>query len=300
MSMETFARILEAMQYAHTVDFTGWGEPLLHKQIYEMIRMAGEKKCLTTMTSNGTALNERNSSALIESGLDRLVVSVDGMRAETYDPIRVGSSFEKLSQRIRQLTSSIEKSGVPLEVGIAFTIQEENGKDLDLIISWMSSVGAKTLHLKHLNVVSNRRDWENSFLRYVLPPSHSDEMPLRKIEENIGRLLTEAEREGVRVHVHSEFPLTTEKIARHCLATPLDSVYFSYEGRIAPCCHFGHHVSRFFDGRSYPPASLFYGDIREQSFEEVWNDPSFRSFRQGFRTSRYPDKCETCYLLYGK
>jgi MoaA/NifB/PqqE/SkfB family radical SAM enzyme len=298
--MDTFARIHKAMHYAHTVDFTGWGEPLLHKRIYEMIRMTGDKGCLTTMTSNGTALNEKNSFALIESGLDRLVVSVDGMRAETYDPIRIGSSFEKLSRRISRLASLVEASNSSLELGIAFTIQEGNAKDLDLITAWMNSVGVRVLHLKHLNVVSNSSDWQSTYLKYVRPPSGPDEGPLRSIESEINGLRREAEKEGIRVEMHSEFPLTSEMVGRHCLATPLDSVYFSYEGRMAPCCHFGHHVSRFFEGQFYPAASLFYGDIRRQSFEEVWKSPSFLSFREGFRTRQFPDACKTCYLLYGK
>ena len=300
MSLETFARIHQAMKYAHTVDFTGWGEPLLHRKIFEMIRMAGERGCLTTMTSNGTALNKRNGLALIEAGLDRLVVSVDGVRAETYDPIRIGASFEKLSERVAGLASLISESGSPLELGIAFTIQEENAADLELVVPWMNSVGVAVLHLKHLNVVSNSNDWEKSYLKHVSSPLPVDENPLLELEAKIHQLRNGAERDGIRVEVHSEFPLSKEMVGRHCLATPLDSVYFSYEGRVAPCCHFGHHVSRFFEGQLYPASSLFFGDIHRQTLNEIWNSSPFRSFRAGFETRQYPEECRNCYLLYGK
>jgi len=300
MSGDTFDRILEAMHYAHTVDFTGWGEPLLHRGIYGMIHRASERACLTTMTSNGTALNEKNRRALIESGLARLVISVDGMRAATYEPIRIGSSFEKLTQRITRLASLIKNSKSPLELGVAFTIQEKNAEDLELIPSWMGSVGVKVLHLKHLNVLSNRGDWDLSFLKYVRSGSPLDEEPLRRVEKRLAMLKAEAETKGIRVEIHSEFPLTSSMIGRHCLATPLDSVYFSYEGKVSPCCHFGHHVSRFFEGKFYPAASLSYGDIRRQSFEEVWQTDSFQSFREGFQSKQFPKECSTCYLLYGK
>jgi hypothetical protein len=59
-------------------------------------------------------------------------------------------------------------------------------------------------------------------------------------------------------------------------------------------------VSRYFEGRLEPPSSLFYGDIRKQTFLEVWNDPSFRRFRGGFGSGDYPQACQSCYLLYGK
>jgi MoaA/NifB/PqqE/SkfB family radical SAM enzyme len=300
MSMDTFDRIVDGMDYAHTVDFTGWGEPLLHKDICQMIREAGDHGCLTTMTSNGTALNEQNSLALIKSGLDRLVVSVDGMRAETYEPIRIGSSFEKVSRRISDLASLIRSSESSLELGIAFTIQEKNAEDLNLIVNWMKTVGASVMHLKHLNVLSNHKDWDLSFLKYVRSDPAVNRDRLRMIEDKIAKVRAEAEEQEIRVEMHSELPLTSSLVGRHCLATPLDSVYFSYEGKVSPCCHFGHHVSRFFDNEFYPASSLSYGDIRRQSFEDVWNDESFRSFRQGFRTKEFPQECRTCYLLYGK
>ena len=300
MSRETYRHIVEAMGYAHTVDFTGWGEPLLHREIYSMIAEASGKACVTTMTSNGTALNESNGNRLIASGLDRLVVSVDGMTAETYDPIRIGADFHRVTRNLRQFSRLIETNGKPTSFGVAFTVQEGNAGDLDRILPWMESVGAKVLHLKHLNVVSNRSDWEQSFLKYRLSPRAGDGARLPPLERSVARLLEDAPVRGIEVYMHSELPLRSDLEGRHCLATPLNSVYFSYEGRIAPCCHFGHHVSRYFDGERHPARSLFYGDIRSQSFEEVWASPAYTRFRQGFETRQFPEACRTCYLLYGK
>jgi MoaA/NifB/PqqE/SkfB family radical SAM enzyme len=87
---------------------------------------------------------------------------------------------------------------------------------------------------------------------------------------------------------------------RHCIAAPLESAYFSYEGRVAACCHLGHHVSRYMDGSYYPPSALFFGDIRQQDFIDIWESPQFMDFRRGFSDLKYPEACRTCYLLYGK
>jgi MoaA/NifB/PqqE/SkfB family radical SAM enzyme len=288
------------MEYAHTVDFTGWGEPLLHRRIFEMVRMAKERECVTTMTSNGTALTERNGRLLIEAGLDRLAVSIDGMRPETYEAIRVGATFEQVTRRLTDFSRLIMKHSSPLELAVAFTIQESNAADLERILPWMVSVGATVLHLKQLNVLSNRPDWENSFLKYVLDSEAGSDGPLRDVEQKIGRLIAEAGNSGIRVMMHSEYPMTSLLEGRHCLATPLDSVYFSYQGQVSPCCHFGHQVSRFFAGKFYPPSSMFLGDIRVQSLEEIWESPAYRHFRQGFQSGEYPSACRTCYLLYGK
>jgi MoaA/NifB/PqqE/SkfB family radical SAM enzyme len=300
MSMETYERIHDAMIYAHTVDFTGWGEPTLHKLIYQMVRMARDKGCVTSMTSNGTGLTEKNGLSLIEAGLDRLTVSIDGMTPETYDRIRAGASFEKVTQNLKNFSLLIGQTGSSLELGIAFTIQEPNSHQLRQILPWMREVGAKVLHLKHLNVISNADDWERSFLKYQLSPVKKNGHTLQSLENEVAHLRDKAQTEGIRLLLHSEFPLTSKKEARHCLATPLNSVYFSYEGRMAPCCHFGHHVSRYFEGRFYSPSALFFGDIRKQDFMEIWEHPGYLKFREGFISQNHPEACKTCYLLYGK
>ena len=300
MSMETYGRICEAMSYAHTIDFTGWGEPMLHRQIYEMIQLAKERGCVTTMTSNGTLLTDRNIKALIQAGMDSLTISIDGLTPETFDFIRTGARFERVTQNLKNLSRQVNESSSPLLLGIAFTIQEANASELGLILPWMKSVGARVLHLKHLNVVSNRQDWERSFLKYRLTPQVRNGTALGELEDKIAELRQDAERVEVRMLMLSESPLTSEKKGRHCLATPLQSVYFSYEGKMSPCCHFGHEVSRYFEDQFYRPSSLFFGDIRKQSFIHVWNDPAFQAFRQGFVTENFPDPCKTCYLLYGK
>ena len=158
MSMETYERIRGAMSYAHTVDFTGWGEPMLHREIYRMIRLAKEEGCVTTMTSNGTLLTDRNIRALIESGMDRLTVSVDGLTPETFDFIRTGARFEKVTENLKNLTLRVKEAGSRLLLGVAFTIQEANASEIERILPWMNTVGAQVLHLKHLNVISNPMD----------------------------------------------------------------------------------------------------------------------------------------------
>ncbi|HSR52121.1 MAG TPA: radical SAM protein, partial [Acidobacteriota bacterium] len=172
MSMEVYQRIADAMRYAHNVDFTGWGEPLLHKRIYDMVAMAKERGCETSMTSNGTAINPRNAQRLIDAGMDRLTVSIDGLTPETYDTIRVGASLDKVAANLRGLSEQVAKSGSGLELAIAFTIQELNASQITDVPAWADSVGAKVVHLKQLNVPSTQEDWKLSLLKYRL--GHND------------------------------------------------------------------------------------------------------------------------------
>lgn len=303
MSLETYHRIAEAMTFAHTVDFTGWGESMLHPKIYQMIRMAKDSQCMTAMTSNGTALNHANCLRLIESGLDFLSISVDGMTRATFNKIRIGADFDRLVQNLQSLAQLLADRASRMELSIAFTIQEDNASELLLIPDFMKIVGATVLHLKHLNAISNQADWERSFLKYRLRPYDRKAFrrdPLRRLEKEIKEVMRQCEAEGMQVKMHSEFPMSSELKPRHCLAAPLDAVYFSFEGLVAPCCYFGHHVARYYDGLQHSPTSLFYGDIKRDNFPDIWNSPGFLEFRRGFATENYPDECKKCYLLYGK
>ncbi len=322
MSIEVYTQIANAMECAHNVDFTGWGEPLLHRRIYEMIAMAKKRGCATSMTSNGTALDAANAERLIDAGMDRLTVSIDGLTPETYDRLRVGASLEKVEANLRRLSDRVEKRSSTLELGIAFTIQEAEANVFQIAdtADWAHAVGARALHLKHLNVPSTREDWQRSLLKYRVHNgsasgragrAHSSGGislwkrltgrvdPLMLAERDIPKALERGRQLGLRVLVHSELPLEPTLTSRHCLAAPLDAVYFSHEGKVAPCCHLGHHVSRFFNGEFHPPSSLYYGDIRENSLDEIWSSPAFAAFRKGFEAQSFPGECRTCYLLYG-
>jgi MoaA/NifB/PqqE/SkfB family radical SAM enzyme len=300
MPPEVYARIVDAMEYASAVDFTGWGESMLYKDIYDMIRSAVDAGCQTYMTTNGTLLNETNCHALIDAGLNQLAVSVDGMSAATYDEIRTGAHFETITENVQRLSRITRERGSSLEIAIAFTIQETNAHELALIAPWMQSVGAHMLHFKQLNVISSAEDWHRSFLKYRVHPTESDDTAMQRVEDAAQRAIDQCRAAGIQVSMYSELPMNGALQGRHCIAAPLISAYFSFEGKVSPCCHFGHHVSRYFDGRYYEPAALFFGDIREQSFPDIWESPPFRAFRDGFEDHTFPDACRTCYLLYGK
>jgi MoaA/NifB/PqqE/SkfB family radical SAM enzyme len=300
MQPEVYARIREAMRFAFAVDFTGWGESMLYKSIYSMIREAVDEGCQTYMTTNGTLLTEKNCHALIDAELTQLGVSIDGVTGATYDGIRTGARFDKITENLKCLSRVVRERRSPLELVVAYTIQESNAHELPLIAPWMSEVGATVLHLKHMNVISNTEDWERSFLKYRLSPARADGGAMERLEEAIQEAIGRCRAAGIQVAMLSELPMTGSMRARHCIAAPLNSAYFSFDGKVAPCCHFGHHVSRYFEGRYHEPAALFFGDIREQDFVDIWQSPPFQAFRDGFATEAFPEACRTCYLLYGK
>ncbi len=97
MSLEAFRKVLgevsEAGVLKATLNFAG--EPLLNKNIFEMIRMAKVGNLYTRIHTNGTIMPEGYAERIMQSGLDELSFSFDDHRKDVYERIRVNASYEK-------------------------------------------------------------------------------------------------------------------------------------------------------------------------------------------------------------
>ncbi|MCB8814154.1 radical SAM/SPASM domain-containing protein [Desulfosporosinus shakirovi] len=99
--------------------FAGIGEPLLHKNISEMVRYAKLQKIAESVdiVTNGVLLNEKLSWSLIESGLDRLRISIQGVTAEKYNGIsKANIDLNKFLQNLRFFYKHKEKTTVYIKI----------------------------------------------------------------------------------------------------------------------------------------------------------------------------------------
>ena len=96
MKLDLYKRIVdEICDHAHDIYLHHRGEPLLHPDLFEMIKYANQKGLLTKLHTNATLLTEERSYKLLESGLDFVSFSFDGYNKETYEKIRVGANFDE-------------------------------------------------------------------------------------------------------------------------------------------------------------------------------------------------------------
>jgi pyruvate-formate lyase-activating enzyme len=94
------------------------GEPLLHPEIVTFVREAKKHGHFVFFVTNGTRLDENLAKALIGAGLDRIIFSIDGIRKETYEAIRVGADFDTVLENTLRFISIAEqtKSRIQIEV----------------------------------------------------------------------------------------------------------------------------------------------------------------------------------------
>ena len=109
MSREVWERVLaEAKDYAHTIQFYFQGEPILNKDLPQMIREAHEAGLYTIVSTNAQALTSEIAQALVEAGLSRIIVSMDGLTETSYNAYRVGGSLEKTKAALSYLHEAKE------------------------------------------------------------------------------------------------------------------------------------------------------------------------------------------------
>jgi MoaA/NifB/PqqE/SkfB family radical SAM enzyme len=79
------------------------GEPYLNPEFLQMVQYAASKGLYTATSTNGHYLTEDNARKTVESGLDRIIISIDGTTQAVYEQYRVGGQLEKVlsgAQRI--------------------------------------------------------------------------------------------------------------------------------------------------------------------------------------------------------
>ena len=107
MPREVWERTLaEIRETAMTIQFYFQGEPLLNKDLPQMIAEAHAAGLYTIVSTNAQALTEEMAQALVAAGLDRIIVSMDGLTDESYGAYRIGGSLEQCKAALRWLRKS--------------------------------------------------------------------------------------------------------------------------------------------------------------------------------------------------
>lgn len=149
MELDDFKRILD--HYARwliDLELYGWGEPFLNRNIFEMIAYAKAKNLFVRTSSNFNKLQPGDHERIVESGLDQINASLDGVTQETYEQYRVGASLEVALDNLRKLVAAKRKLGSkhPL-IEWQFIVSKVNYKELGAVRKLAAEVGVDILRL---------------------------------------------------------------------------------------------------------------------------------------------------------
>jgi len=268
MNFSEFECILDQFPYAIKLALQGVGEPLLNQELFRMIRLAKERKIYVYFNSNGTLLDDENSNRLIQSGLDLINFSIDGGTKEVYERIRRGASFEEFRRRVKRFMEI--KGAHPLpETNAWFVLNQYNQEDILPALRLVRDLGISKLNIQRMHTWG-REDKMNVVI-------DEEQLKLRERREIIALASQET-----GVSVEWLWDIEEEKPVRRCQA-PWYTTYITVEGYVTPCCVHGSD-----------PQLIHFGQLKENTFKEIWNGKGYREFRKALKSDRPPSVCRGC------
>jgi radical SAM protein with 4Fe4S-binding SPASM domain len=254
--MDTYTKMMEQVHHNLLyLYFYFQGEPYMHPQFLELVRIAKEKKIYTVTSTNAHFLTERKAKETIESGLDRIIISIDGTTQEVYENYRRGGTLTKVIDGAKNLVRYKKelKSKTP-HIIIQFLVVKPNEHQIEDIYKLAEDIGVDEVKLKTAQIYDYKEGNE-------LIPSIEKYSRYKKNKEGLYAL--------------------KNKLLNHCWKLWHSSV-ITWDGLVVPCC---------FD----KDATHQLGDIKQGTFSEIWNNEKYMNFRKSVLKSRSEiDICTNC------
>ena len=231
------------------------GEPFLHPDFLDLIKAAKQRKIYTATSTNAHFIDKTKAQEIVNSGLDRLIISIDGLTQETYEQYRIHGELNKVIQGTQHLIAAKKelKSKTPHLI-FQFLAVKPNEHEIDDVFKLGADMNIDEVRIKSAQLY----DYKNG-------------NPLMPENEKYSRYKLKSD--GTYVLKY--------KTGNHCWRMWSSSV-ITWDGKIVPCC---------FD----KDAKHILGSMKEKSFKEIWNDKKYSSFRNAVLTNRNEiDICKNC------
>jgi MoaA/NifB/PqqE/SkfB family radical SAM enzyme len=290
MSWELFTSIIDQAENVARVVMHGVGEPMLVKNLPEMIRYLKARGIYTLFNTNGTLLTPRKQRELIETGLDELRVSLDAADAETFLAVRGKDFFDRIVRNIGGFTKLQREMGAqtPL-VSMWLTGLKETIGQLPEFVRLAARIGVREVHLQRL-VFDDAGFGLARADQALFAQAQAQE------QAAIEAARVEAAACGVRLNASGatepglSIQGAEERQPWSTCRRPWSLMYFTAHGRALPCC-----IAPF-SARGYENYTL--GDATQQSLREIWNSLAYQNFRTGLLSDAPPKPCQGCGMRW--
>lgn len=232
------------------------GEPYLNPDFLDMVKHASDRGIYTATSTNAHYLKDENAKRTVESGLDRMIISIDGTTQETYSNYRIGGNLDKVIEGTKNLIKWKKELGSKTpHVIFQFLVVKPNEHQIEDVKKLGEEVGVDEVRFKTAQIY----DYENDPNQLI--PDNPKYSRYQKTENG---------------HTSIKNPLLNHcwKLWHSCVLT--------WDGLVVPCC---------FD----KDATHQLGDLKQNSFEEIWQGAKYQTFRKSLLKARSEiDICTNC------
>ncbi|MDN5329509.1 MAG: hypothetical protein PWP35_1296 [Bacteroidales bacterium] len=259
--------------FINTDDFTRWidqmqpqlfylilyfqGEPLLHPNFPELIKIAHQRRIHTLTSTNAQTITEPLARKLVEAGLDEIIVSVDGTTEETYRQYRRGGTLEKATRGIENLVKVRKVLGKKNPfIRLQFIVMRHNEHQIQEIKLLGKKLGVDRVELKTAQI------YDPTDPNKILPSNPK----------------------FARYKVNSQGLLEIKKKRHKGCMKMWEGTVLTWDGKVLPCCY------------DKDADHAFGQATATQTVKNILNNPMARTFRLKVMQSRsHYDMCKNCH-----
>lgn len=267
-------RILDQFEGFLRVKLQGMGEPLLNKDLAELLREGEAYGAEMSIISNGSIYTEEIAEELMRLRTTLITFSLDGATSSIFEKIRSGSNFEKVKENIDRFVRARGSASSPI-LAAWTVVTRDNVEELPGIVALADSLG-----LDCLTIQTFLSDWGKSEMQ-----RHTDPV---KVELESERLLKALDRATIAARsARLDLKIVSHDYysSDHPCPWPWTSAFIAANGDVVPCCIIADSDI------------AFMGNLFEEDFRTIWNGEAYRALRDRIRTNDIPEYCRGCYKL---
>jgi len=300
MESRTFARVIEGLRDFSPppmVFFGGFGEPLSHPDIIDMVHQAKAIGSRVELITNGTLLTPDLSKGLISAGLNTLWVSLDGASPESYADVRLGATLPEVLANMTSFRHACRGDIFLPEpsIGIVFVAMQRNIADLSSILGLANRFQATHLLVTNVLPYTSEMYHEILYLRALndvvyAPSPYRFSLPKIDVDSVTYDSLYHALRNWRSVNfAGGDLCESTNR----CPFIESGATAISWEGNISPCLPLLHtHVTYLFDTERSLKRHIV-GNVNERSVSDLWHSPDYVAFRERVQEFDF-SPCTSC------
>lgn len=270
-NLEKLKKLLPKLEGFECIHWGGLAEPLMNKDIFELSKLARKYVPVVKVTTNGTTLQPKVVTKIIESGINFIEISLDGFDGKINKKYR-GSDETKVIKYLEDLSS---RSDIPLQINSVIT-------DVNIDSLWDAIDKLKNVrNLKHMHTIP------------LFVTKHIDDLgikaaPLDKHKKLLQHWKKKISDYNLDIKLSPDIedvtldPIVTMKRLHNICYTVYEHPFINLDGKISPCGRLQH---------------IGLDDVLEKGFDAAWNGPKIVKWREEQLAGNFGTYCQReCYM----
>ena len=178
MKLDEFKIISKKLEkHANLIYLHKWGEPLMNKNIFDMIEISS-KYAHTHISTNGMLIDEKKAEKLITSGLGTLIISIDGYSQNVYEKYRIGGKVEKVLENIKLLNKINNYYSNPVTILPQYIVFDHNYDEVEDFKKFCENLNLRFIfkkpYIRYGDKVKESNDPKYQRKKYLNEKEHLD------------------------------------------------------------------------------------------------------------------------------